>query len=234
MNLSANWFTDNLIDLEFKKYILLGYLQEVRKQYSINKVFPHLNELILRRKELLDFISASFQFKNKGQLLKIDIRRTRLEYDNQSEKSQELKTLFEIAEFAIPLLSKEINDGVSIYDFVKSQLKVEPVGILPINKKEGYVLIHIGKSNVVHVYRFLFTGILSREECKDTVKITYCGARCLNYLISFEKIKMELILNYRDLPNPAVYKITCPLEVPIDETLLPIAKDGLEKKQLFS
>jgi hypothetical protein len=42
-----------------------------------------------------------------------------------------------------------------------------------------------------------------------------------------ENIKAELIRNRSLLPNPAVYNIETSLQVPLQETLLPVAKRRL-------
>ncbi|MGH2566213.1 MAG: hypothetical protein ACRDE5_16965, partial [Ginsengibacter sp.] len=46
---------------------------------------------------------------------------------------------------------------------------------------------------------------------------------------SAENIKAELIRNYPQLPNPAVYNIETELAYPMEETLLPIAKRSFVK-----
>jgi hypothetical protein len=44
---------------------------------------------------------------------------------------------------------------------------------------------------------------------------------------TYENIKAELIKAKIDLPNPAVYSIETELKLPMEETLLPIAKRSL-------
>jgi hypothetical protein len=44
---------------------------------------------------------------------------------------------------------------------------------------------------------------------------------------SYTAIKSELIKNRSDLPNPAVYALETDLSLPMEETLLPIAKRSL-------
>jgi hypothetical protein len=41
---------------------------------------------------------------------------------------------------------------------------------------------------------------------------------------TYEQIKLELIRDFRMLPNPAVYKVELPLNVPLNETLLPVTR----------
>jgi hypothetical protein len=44
--LSSNWFFEDLLDLEYKKYVLLAYLQDVDKHFTQIKLYPQLNELV--------------------------------------------------------------------------------------------------------------------------------------------------------------------------------------------
>ncbi|HZZ74432.1 MAG TPA: hypothetical protein VFE04_00820, partial [Puia sp.] len=44
---------------------------------------------------------------------------------------------------------------------------------------------------------------------------------------TYEQIKSELLNLKPDMPNPAVYAIETPLQFPLDETLLPVAKRSL-------
>ena len=44
-SLSTNWITEKHIDFEYKKYVLLGYLQHVNESFTENKLYPSLSEL---------------------------------------------------------------------------------------------------------------------------------------------------------------------------------------------
>jgi hypothetical protein len=46
---------------------------------------------------------------------------------------------------------------------------------------------------------------------------------------SYQNIKAQLIRNYAEMPNPAVYAVETDLSLPMEETLLPIAKRSLVK-----
>lgn len=51
--LSENWLTENLIDFEYKKYVLLGYLQKVKEHFNEQKLYPDFAELIAHYKNLI-------------------------------------------------------------------------------------------------------------------------------------------------------------------------------------
>ena len=45
-NLSENWITEGWVDFEYKKYVLLAYLQHVESQVKEGKLYPPLGELV--------------------------------------------------------------------------------------------------------------------------------------------------------------------------------------------
>ena len=44
--LSKNWITENHIDFEYKKYVLLAYLQNVSDNFSDHRLYPFLSDLV--------------------------------------------------------------------------------------------------------------------------------------------------------------------------------------------
>ncbi|MDB5281955.1 MAG: hypothetical protein JWO06_1030, partial [Bacteroidota bacterium] len=50
--LDKNWLTDGLIDFEYKKYLLLSYLQQAGKNFDERKLYPKLSELVEHYKSL--------------------------------------------------------------------------------------------------------------------------------------------------------------------------------------
>ena len=51
--LSKNWITEKLIDFEYKKYLLLAYLQQVSGQFDETRLYPSLSELIEHYKNVV-------------------------------------------------------------------------------------------------------------------------------------------------------------------------------------
>lgn len=44
-SLSQNWITENHIDFEYKKYMVLAYLQDVKQHLTEAKLFPAISDL---------------------------------------------------------------------------------------------------------------------------------------------------------------------------------------------
>jgi hypothetical protein len=45
-DLNKNWLTEKYIDFEYKKYVLLAWLQEVNNNFQDQKLYPFLAQLI--------------------------------------------------------------------------------------------------------------------------------------------------------------------------------------------
>jgi hypothetical protein len=106
-SLSKNWVTEHLIDFEYKKYILLAYLQHVSSRFDEVRLYPSLGELVEHYqdlKSLQDSIretSASFKTNLKG------IQDSTLVYEPPPDDniSREIKS---IIEFSLPLIEKTL------------------------------------------------------------------------------------------------------------------------------
>src|SRR5262245_16009352 len=61
--LKKDWITDDLIDFEYKKYVLLAYLQQVERSFALVKLYPPLADLIAH------YQTAKALKENKQQLL---------------------------------------------------------------------------------------------------------------------------------------------------------------------
>jgi hypothetical protein len=105
--LSPHWITEKHIDFEYKKYLLLAWLQEVDKQFDQIRLYPPLAELIEHyrsAKALKDNkqqLSDSFTQKLQG----FDTEKFKLLYDKISKEDSLMEEIENILEFSLPRLS---------------------------------------------------------------------------------------------------------------------------------
>ncbi len=222
--LNPNWFAEGLIDTEYKKYVLLAYLQEIEMEYKAAKIFPALHNLDENIKCMMEFrekcnsLSAFFPKELTG----IDEKTGNLTYSAQVEDPDLLKIMNGIIEFSLPHLEEKLEQGKEIFNTVQSMIEIKPIGVLPIYKDEGYFLVNCNEPETEiyayrvsqladdHRYRILETRFLKRV--KNSISNTYY------------QIKNRLISEFNELPNPATYLIQSQLSYPKDSTLLPVAK----------
>lgn len=224
--LDDNWLTENHIDFEYKKYMVLGYMQSIKKHYDRYELYPALAEVINHYKNLIQIKNSAEQIK-KG--LSKDV--TGIDWENMEliKKPENLSdNLFQelemIIDFSLPLFADKINSGKKIYDYVEQNLSLSIVGIAPLRKEEGYLIINEENQEEVYVYQYSFSVLQNLQEKVKQLLTEYVSTYTYSINNTFEKIKQDLISTRKDLPNPAVYAIKSTVSTPFTETLLPIAK----------
>lgn len=229
--LSQTWFADGYIDFELKKYTLLAYLQEINRYFSQQKLYPQLADLIFHYNNLVAFREnkkyLQEQFPKK--LTGIQIEQLQLLYESLVEDDELMKELEDIINYASSNMKRSISSATEIYEFVESTLTIEPIGIMPLDHTEGYFLLCEGACKNTWVYQYRLSIFEKHDERYRSIKTEFIDVWQRNFVNSYQNIKSQLIKNRSDLPNPAVYSVETALTVPMEETLLPIAKRSLVK-----
>ncbi len=229
--LSENWITEGWIDLEYKKYLLLAYLQEVDAQFKEVKLYPPLADLIHHYSKLQKFSENKEQLKAAfpKTLQAPDFKEMKLKYKPDHIDDDVMRQLEEIVEYCLPQLKSYIEEGKSIYDFLEKETKIEPVGLSPIYQKEGYALLSLEKSKDVYIYRYRVTLFQNSVDSFKGIVMKFIQRVSHSLVNTIEQIKLDLIKCYQDLPNPATYRIHSHHQIPMQESFLPISKRLLLK-----
>jgi hypothetical protein len=229
--LSQTWFAEGYIDFELKKYTLLAYLQEIQQLFDQTKLYPQLADLIFHYNNMRAFRynKEYLQQQFPKKFTQVDLRKLEMLYQQIIDDDEIMKELEEIMHFALEKMSSTIQDGTEIYEYVEEQLSIFPIGLIPLENSEGYFFLCDGTASDTKVFRYRMSIFEKHDEKYRTIKTSYISGWERNFVNTYENIKSELIRSVKDLPNPAVYGIETKLSVPIDETLLPIAKRCLVK-----
>jgi hypothetical protein len=226
MTLSETWFMEGYIDFELQKYRLLAYLHEVKRSFNETKLYPQLSDIVNHYNNLLAFRNNKrfLQDQFPKRIDAINMQKLELVYEHMLADHELMQELEEITRFAVDEMKGTISEGAEIYDFVERQLLIEPVGIIPLYKNEGYVFLRYGSFSEVRIYSYNITIFEHKDARYRGIKMEYMESRVKNLANTYEQIKLDVIRACRTLPNPAVYKVEFPQAVPFQETLLPIAK----------
>jgi hypothetical protein len=229
--LNENWITEKHIDLEYKRYVLLAYLQHVSEQFEEVRLYPALSELVNHyrnlvalkenKKNLLD----SFPEK----LTQTDLNNFKLVYEKLCEDDKLMQELQSIIEFSIPQFQKHLSEGKKIYDFIESKINIFPVGIMPIHFDAGYLMLKNGVQSETRIYEYQITIFEQSTERYRGISMQYIASYEKTLNNTYENIKRDLLSFNKNLPNPATYVVETDLVLPIDDTLLPLAKRTLVK-----
>ncbi|MBG9377791.1 hypothetical protein I5907_16240 [Panacibacter sp. DH6] len=228
-SLSETWFADGYIDFELKKYTLLAYLQRVNAYFNENKLYPQLADVIFHYNNLISFrknkqfLQEQFPKKFTG----VQIQKIQLLYEQIIEDDELMTELEEIISFAATQMQATITNGTEIYEFVEDKISINPIGIVPLEQKEGYFFLSKSSTKDTSVYYYRLSIFEKHDEKYRTIKTEFINNWLRSFSNTYENIKSELIRNRNMLPNPAVYAIESELVYPVEETLLPVAKRSL-------
>lgn len=228
--LNVNWITQGLIDFEYKQYLLLAYLEKVKKDFMQQLLYPSLSELVGHYTNLKMIKENKVMAMNSfpKRITKLDFKNFKIEYEDiAKQESEVMKEIDDIVNFAIPKVKKHLDDGKEIYELVEDKINISPIGIVPLYSDEGYMFVHPIDTKKVEVFEFQITIFEEAEEKFKGIKTNYITTFTKDVSNTYEKLKIELVSNIKKLPNPATYLVESALNLPLNETLLPIAKRSL-------
>jgi len=206
--LRPGWFLHGLWDEEYQRYRLLAYLRHVQAAFFAQRLYPPLSDLIESYEELRSLAQAQ--------------QATAVLEDSTD-------TLYRIIQFAIPKLEESIQEGQQIYDLIERHLQVEVVGLIPLYKAEGYLFLRRGGEKVVRAYRYEIRPIQDKEGLVG-IRLEPVEEFVFSILATpFTILRERLLKAHKDLPTPLTLVVESPLEVPLQETLLPIIKRNLPR-----
>ena len=229
--LEKDWLTRGLIDFEYKKYVLLGYLQQVQHCFKDRKLYPHLSDLVFHYQNLQSIKqNKELLFENfPGKIAKADFEKLKIHYQKIVEDDSLMRELEQILSFSIPVLKDALNEGKGLYEYVEEQLEVEPIGICPLYSNDGYLLINERKKRTTQVYQYQITVFQHVKEKYRGIHTKYLETVRKELTRTFESLKLELVKKYPQLPNPATYLVDIKQDIPFHETAMPVAKRLLVK-----
>ena len=229
--LTENWFIEGRIDLELKQYVFLDYLQSVKKDFDENKLYPTLPDLLFQLKDLekfqSDFIKLSNNFPKA--LLGIDFQNSKLVYPDSALKNEYLEIIDQIINFSVPKLKTYIKKGEELLKYIQKDIDIKPIGIIPLYKKEGYLLLTIEGNKIIFSYKYKILDVF-KFDFESKIQTTFIKKfKKLNRNNNYETIKEKLTKEYVGIPNIATYLVETEKDYPIEETVIPLAKDKLMK-----
>ena len=166
--LNKNWITEKHLDFEYKKYVLLAYLESVSKSFSQSMLYPYYADLKEHYNDLTnlqDCMEAVFDKCPKA-ISGFNWEQMAVLY-NQTSKKKWVEDLDKILDFSLSKITSHLKDGETIFDFLQGHIQIRPVGIAPLNNNEGYFFLTNIKENNV---KFILIKILEKVEKESFIK----------------------------------------------------------------
>lgn len=229
--LSDTWFAEGYIDFELKKYTLLAYLKEINRYFNQHMLYPQLGDVIFHYNNLRAFKDNKqyLQQQFPKRLTAVNLEQLQLLYEQMIADDELMEELESIMQYALRKMDHTIREGTELYEFVEDKLNIEPVGLIPLDINEGYMLLNDGHYSDTLVYQYRLTIFERHDEKYRGLHTQYISTYSRSLTQTNQRIKTDLIRHRKELPNPAVYTVETELKFPLAETLLPVAKRFLVK-----
>ncbi len=225
-NLSKDWLTQGLIDFEYKKYLLMGYLQTVQKSFDRTELYPFMSDLVFHYRNLVSIKENKSLIREAfpKEISIEEFKRLELSYRKLIDDDAVMSELESIIEFALPQLQDSLKDGTVIYDYVESQCEISPIGVTPLYAKEGYLFVTQPPEKETLLYRYQVSIFGDSQDHLRSLNTEFIDTITKSKVETYEQLKLGLIKKFKDLPNPATYLILSKMKFPFSETLMPVAK----------
>jgi len=227
--LSKNWLTESHIDFEFKQYMLLAYLAEVDKQFNFKELYPSLGELVEHYRSLKELKNQTDKLYHSFQefATSIDFEKLKIHFKKKVMDDEVITELNKIMEFSIPQFETYLSKGKEIYEDIEDRIELSPIGLQPIEMRHGYVFFKLEPHQEYVIYSYQASIIEIYGESMQGIHFQYLSHQTSSIIKTPEHIKLELIKQNRDVPNPATYLALVKSKAPFEPTVLPITKRKL-------
>ena len=221
---TARWFTLP-VDGEADHYRLLAYMQRIDRHYREHKLYPYLDDLHHHLEELKDLRRRRDEMTAimPRDITGIDLRKGEFVRAALREDAL-LKAVDTMIDQRLPELNNALGRGVELRARLTAGIRIEPVGLLPLYTREGYLLIHQGSEARVYTYALTLPTLVPDIPAHHVLRTHYVADYSIGITCTYEHVKADLMRSRAHMPNPAVFALTSDLALPAIETFVPLAK----------
>lgn len=217
-------------DFEKAQYTILNHLQTARKAFWNNEIYPHLGSLVKLFNSLKNIVGQIdlLQDAAPGELKELDLEEGRLVYEKADLSKDQVAFVEDLIRWSLPHIRKAIEEGRTVYEFVEDHLELEEVGIMPSYREEGYLFVPDRQTATLHILQYKLSVFTEAGERYRSLRTTHVKSLYRKTIYpSPHSLKLDLLSERKELPNPATYAFETELDFPFSPTLLPVAKRKL-------
>ncbi len=229
-SLDIDLFTHLQSDFESQQYKILAGLKSITDDFQMNKIYPHLSHLVELYTTLDDILNRLRDLRDEfpKRIKKIDFVNEVIEHEVVFVSGSDLSKVEDLIEWGLPLIKAKIEEGKTIYEFVNDEIKLEEVGIIPNYTDEGYFFVPDNEESKLLLYQYELTVFESSQDKYRALKTAFLkGLEQGEAYRSPNAIKLDLIDENKELPNPATFAFNTDLDFPFRETIFPVTKRKL-------
>jgi hypothetical protein len=221
--LRPDWFLQPVIDFESKSYLLRAWLQQARNDRESIRLYPWRNtlreHLQLMEQFTLNMDLVDTNMKTDPDGFSWDPPRIRYK-EIPHQENDTICVIRDILEWSMPRIAREQKDNHELHESLLKDLSIEPVGIEPMFKLEGYLFL--AQQKAINVYTYQLSPVIAGSDQLPLLRTNFLFPVRWSVSTTLSGIKNELqkSVNY---PIGA-YVVHSSKGLPLEETFLPLAK----------
>lgn len=205
-------------DAEAARYRVLAGLQRARRAFTQNRVEPALARLSALHADLRALLGGAGRVERWGPAVGVDWEAGRL-----VRATPPAPLALDLARWALPRVGGAVEEGRALWAFAGEHAALDAVGLLPAYRREGFLLV--GDGGPVRALRYRLSPLAGADGQArlDTRPVRVA----LDPLAPPPTWKAALAAAAPDLGSPAAFHLRTDLPLPVDETLVPVARAKL-------
>lgn len=225
--LGKDWLTEPAIDYEYKKYLLLAYIQQAEQELELLKLYPTSSDALLELDRMQAYLACLMDNKTllPKELMRFDLKTVSPTYNTLYEAPEALQVITSIAEYAEEQLTGLVDKACQLREELENLIALEPIGVLPVKPEFGYLFIEQPKA--VEVFEYEITHVASTTNELYRIKTSYYNSYSVTLTNTYSSIKTRLIKT-GTIANPGTFLVRSDYNLPVEETLLPLAKNRIK------
>lgn len=148
--LENNWLTNDPIDFEYKKYMLLAYEQQQLKFYNQDKIYPAFSDIVEKIKIVNQFLqNVKIIEESKLEIENIDWINSKIVYKSKVD-DKSLKEIKDIAVYSKEILVNLYRQYRNLLDDVDQSISISGCRVEIFNQYDGYIIMRYdGKERIL-------------------------------------------------------------------------------------
>lgn len=219
LDLSLPLFTA-ATDAESARYRVLAGLQRARRAFTQFRVEPALARLSALQNDLRALLGGADRVDQSGPAVGVDWEAGRL-----VRAAPPAPLALDLARWALPRLEDAVGEGRALYAFAQEHAALDPVGLVPPYRSEGFLLVEDG-GRPVRALRYRLSALTGADGRARGLQMEPVPV-ALDPLAPAPTWKAALAAAAPDLASPATFRLHADVALPVEETLVPVARAKL-------
>ncbi len=212
-------------DLEYKQYVLLGYLQRVRGHFKERRLFPHL-------KQVQEQLDAAMDLRHRKDELARHIPGELLGFDPATGQAMHaqgpdpwpLELIDQLIGMAIPGLRQALDEGTALRGTLADGIQLIPVGLQPLDPMAGWLLLRSGQEARIYSFHVPWVRSSTARHGEDMLVTQYVCTTAVGLHRTYEVLRSELMRRSDAPVVPATFALETAGRLPYLETYVPLAR----------